>query len=128
MSRLIVDAVSAENTTVDVVGDLLICVSVSDGNTGEPVTGLTATNFRLASDIGGVSKITISLCTERMWEPTDTALAGVYELWVSCNPPNTIEKWIPGEYYQFGVQAHITKGHKVISVGQTVVNVKSLGK
>jgi hypothetical protein len=128
MSRLIVSAVAAESTSADVVGDVLIYVSVSRADDGKPVTGLSIGNFRLASSIGLVIDTVITLCTESKWEPGDSEAAGCYELWISrTDKPDQIQKWGKGEYYQFGVQARTFQGKSPVDFGQTVVNVQSLG-
>jgi len=128
MGRFIVDAVAAETAGSDVVGDVLIYVSVSNADDGKPVTGLTADNFRLSSSIGLAIDTKITLCTESKWEPADIDPSGCYELWITrTDKPNQIQKWGKGEYYQFGVQARTFQGKLPVSFGQTVVDVQSLG-
>jgi hypothetical protein len=54
MARLIISAASNESHRVDVVGRLLVFVSVSRASDGQPVTELGRDNFRIASSLGSV--------------------------------------------------------------------------
>lgn len=128
MARLIVNAVAAEVVGSDVVGDVVIYVSVSRADDGSPVTGLTKDNFRLASSVGFAIDTVVSQVNESKWEPEDKEPSGCYELWIArTDKANLVQKWSKGEYYQFGVQVRTFKITSVVDCGQTVVNVQSLG-
>jgi len=135
MTRLIVEAVANEARSVDVVGDILVYVSVSNADTGEPVTGLLKENFRICSSIGLAIDPVVSLVSESKWEPDDVDSAGCYSLWIYRGQG---DKWTKGEFYAFGIQASWFEKKKVkkngkthteaiLHQGQTVVSVESRG-
>ena len=74
MARLVVEATSGEwRRGPDIIGRLLVDVSVSRGNDGSPVTGLGTGNFRLAAQSGAVVDFAIAQVDEWRWEPADRA-------------------------------------------------------
>lgn len=129
MARLIIEAVPDETHSADVVGDLLIFVSVSRADDGRPVTGLDRSHFRVASSIGLTLDPTVSLVTETHWEPDDQEPSGCYCVWINRGRG---QHWLPGERYAFGIQVRRFEpaaGDPPVAVdfGQTVVSVESLG-
>ena len=131
MARLIVEAVSGEHKTTDVVWELMLFVSVSRADDGRPVTGLDQENFRICSPVGSVLELKLLGGTEAQWEPTDQSPAGCYSLgimrkWQSGDSP--IFEWVKGEFYPFGIQV-LVRDHQaaVIHMGQTVLQIESLG-
>lgn len=131
MSRLIVEAVSQETSGTDDVYALVVFVSVSDAETGAPVTGLTVENFRACSSIGTVMDISVLGGYERKWEPADTQPAGCYTLRLlrKGETSGEVSKWSENEFYCFGLQAKIPGTRETTAqMGQTVVRVESLGQ
>jgi len=144
MGGLIVEAVSNEAETSDVVGDLLLFVSVSQAADGGPVTGLTKENFRITSSIGIVLDPFIGLVSETNWEPDALKKepSGCYSIWIGRGfaEKTAWPEWVKGELYAFGIQVRTFKRTeppkheapmgppKVIDKGQTVISVKSLGR
>jgi hypothetical protein len=133
MARLLVEAVGNEARSVDVVADILVYVSVSKADTGEPVTGLVKENFRICSSIGLAIDPAVSLVSESKWEPDD--LAGCYSLWIYRGQGG---QWAKGEFYAFGIQVNWrqkkrvkrngkTHTEAILHQGQTVVSVESQG-
>lgn len=108
MSRLVVEAVSAEYVSDADVQGLWLFVSVSRASDGAPVTGLTQDNFRICSPLGAARDISIEEVGSAVtWEPADEEAAGCYSLSISYNwgpsGPSTAD-WIKGEFYPFGIQ------------------------
>ncbi len=132
MARLVVEAVSREYSTSDLVWHLQLFVSVSRADDGTPVTGLELDNFRVCSAIGGVLTVTLSGGYEGDWEPLDVEPAGCYSLSVTRKWEKrgaAIQEWTEGEFYSFGVQARVeNKATGETDVGQGVVRIESLGK
>ena len=135
MKKLLVEAVANEFRSVDVVGDILVYVSVSRADTGEPVTGLVKENFRICSSIGLAIDPVLVQVSESNWEPDDVDPAGCYSIWIYRGQG---DKWSKGEFYDFGIQVRWTEKKKVKKSGktrtegipfqgQTVVRVESLG-
>ena len=120
MPRLIVNAVSAEMVSIDSVGDINIYVSVSRADNGKPVTGLTKDNFRITSP--GFD-LMVKSSGESNFSPGEPS--GCYSLDIAQTPGPS--SWIKGEYFHFGVEARVFKRKTVVSRGQTVVNIQSLG-
>jgi hypothetical protein len=130
MSRLIVEAVSGESKFIDIVFQLELFVSVSDSQTGAPVSGLMLDNFRLCAPSGGLFDTVIAAGTEAGWNGVHGESSGCYSLSVSIpidNGKNKIE-WVEGEYYPFGIQVQFTDENNDTHMGQTVVRIQSLGK
>jgi|RhiMethySRZTD1v2_1073278.scaffolds.fasta_scaffold09804_5 hypothetical protein len=136
MARLIVNAVSNETRSSDLVNHLVLYVSVSHAKDGKPVTGLTDANFRVASSVGSVIQAVVQSAYEGRWEPDDQEPAGCYRLSVFRDPTSPLGSWRQGECYAFGVQVRtfreVGKGRRKHAVpadhGQTVVAVESFGK
>jgi len=124
MSRLIVEAVSAESTTSDSIGEVVIFVSVARASNGKPVTGLTKDNFRL---VGRGLDIDVDSCGESKWRSSGSEFSGCYMLLVSQAVKPSV--WIKGDFFQFGVQVRTFKGKKktVVDCGQTAIDLESLG-
>src|SRR5262245_30350459 len=123
MARLIVEACTGEMALGgDVVYNLLLGVSVSRADDGKPVTGLTAGNFRLASDIGVARDFKVLEARELMWEPSDTEPSGCYQIAITMMP---MEKFLKGERYVFGIQVRTPL--KPVDFGQTIVELISTG-
>ncbi len=140
MALLIVSAVSNESATVDVLGRLLVFVSVSRGSDGAPVTGLGRDNFRIASSLGGVMDPKPVLVSEVEWEPGTGEPSGCYRLAIergasAVDAPGQQGLWIKGESYAFGVQVRVFETHQIdgrpvqvpVDLGQVALRVKSLG-
>ncbi len=131
MSRLIVEAVSKEVKSIDVVWHIEIYVSVSLADTGKPVTGLSKSNFRVCSFTGKILEMNLHGAYESEWETQDTEPAGCYAISITRKQEkegSSLEKWTKGEFYAFGIQARVRdKKTKKTNMGQTVVNVESLG-
>src|SRR4030095_11863169 len=104
MARLIVNAVSNETRSSDLVNHLVLYVSVSHAKDGKPVTGLTDANFRVASSVGSVIQAVVQSAYEGRWEPDDQEPAGCYRLSVFRDPTSPFGSWRQGEFYAFGVQ------------------------
>ncbi len=131
MARLIVEAVSEEYRSVDVVWHLLLFVSVSRADDGAPVTGLKQEDFRICSPLGSVLELKLLGGSEAQWEPADIESAGCYSLsvirkWESGGP--AIFEWVKGEFYPFGIQVRVRDKAGLAHIGQTVVRIESLGK
>jgi hypothetical protein len=124
MARLVVEATSGEwRRGPDIIGRLLVDVSVSRANDGSPVTGLGTGNFRLAAQSGVVVDFAIAQVDEWRWEPDDVEHAGCYLLRIG-------DAFTPGEQYTFGIQARTFDNHhppRVVDQGQTIVRVISRG-
>jgi hypothetical protein len=130
MSRLIVAAVSGESKFIDIVCRLELFVSVSDADTGAPISGLLPDHFRLCSPSGKLYDAVISAGVEAAWDRTNADGAGCYSLSISISKDGGKGKleWLEGEHYAFGIQVRFTDEHNKIHLGQTVVRVQSLGK
>jgi hypothetical protein len=136
MARLIVNAVSNETRSSDLVNHLVLYVSVSHAKDGKPVTGLSDANFRVASSVGSVIQAVVQGAYEGRWEPDDQEPAGCYRLSVFRDPTSPFGSWRQGEFYAFGVQVRtfreVGKGRRKHRVpadhGQTVVAVESFGQ
>jgi hypothetical protein len=125
MARLIVEAVTNENTGSDSVGRLNLFVSVSRADDGTPVTGLTKDNFRISSSIGIVIDPAVSsTVSEAKWEPGDSELSGCYRISILRGGG---DNWSKGELYAFGIQVRVNEGGSPVHFGQTAVSVTSLG-
>lgn len=125
MGRLIIEAVSDESQSVDVIGDLLVYVAVSRADDGQPVTGLGKQSFRITSSIGTVIDPVITLVSESRWESPDAEPSGCYEVWIGRGGSG---HWARGDFYAFGVQVRVFDGDGVaVDHGQTVVSILSLG-
>jgi hypothetical protein len=127
MARLLVQAVTGEWTSGDMVYTLLVDVSVSRADNGSPVTGLVASNFRVASSIGLVEDFKVASVSEWNWEPGGLEPAGCYELDIVLSPTAKFEK---GGDYEFGIQARTFDNHRppnVIDQGQTIIELISRG-
>lgn len=130
MSRLIVEAVSQESKSSDLVWHLEIYVSVSHADSGKPVTGLTLENFRVCAFVGLILELKLHSASESEWETQDTEPSGCYRISITrkSESESAVQKWTKGEFYSFGIQARIfDKKSKVTDAGQTVVRVESLG-
>ncbi len=139
MARLVVEACSAEwRRGPDIIGRLLIGVSVSRANDGSPVTGLGTGNFRLAAQFGGGADFAVAQVGEWRWEPDKVDPAGCYLLRIGLRldffdqdpRPATGDSFTPGEQYTLGIQARTFDNHhppRVVDQGQTIVRVISLG-
>ncbi|MES1240427.1 MAG: hypothetical protein ABUT39_02305 [Acidobacteriota bacterium] len=125
MARLIVEAASDEGG-VDEVHEIMLLVSVSRADTGEPVTGLTAENFRVTSSAWGGMDYYHAVIKETKWDKDDIELSGCYLLSVKPYNPN-LGKYIKGEHYSFGVQVRTFRGDVASDFGQTVIGLESLG-
>jgi hypothetical protein len=121
MPRLIVNAVSGEFVGADSVGEVELFVSVSRASDGKSVTGLTKDNFRI---LAFGFDLTIDTATESKWS-SSTDSSGCYRL--AIRQTDLPSKWIKGEFFQFGLQARTLKGKTVVDVGQTVIDLESLG-
>ena len=130
MSRLIVEAVSGESKFIDIVFQLELFVSVSDAQTGAPVSGLMLDNFRLCAPSGALFDTVIAAGTEAAWDGAKGETSGCYSLSVSISKEGDKNKleWVEGEYYPFGIQVQYTDDDGNQHMGQTVVRVQSLGK
>jgi len=130
MSRLVVEAVSGESKFIDIVFHLELFVSVSDAQTGAPVSGLTLDSFRLCAPSGTLFDTIFAAGTEAAWNGPQREASGCYSLSVSISMDNNKGKleWVEGEYYPFGVQVQFTDDDSRAHMGQTVVRVQSLGK
>jgi hypothetical protein len=124
MARLIVEAVPAEKKS-GLVGALEVYVSVSGADDGQPVTGLSQSNFRIAYTLGSIHNPAILPVSEANWEPDDNEPSGCYRLQIT--PHSTDPEWGTGERYAFGIQARVFRNRRVIHFGQTVVSIESLG-
>ncbi len=140
MGRLIISAVSNESRRVDVVGRLLVFVSVSQAADGQPVSGLSRENFRIVSAAGLVVDPTPALVSEVEWEAATGEFSGCYRLSINQSRSGGDESgqappWIPGESYAFGIQVRVLEAHEIdgqtvqipVDFGQTVLQVTSLG-
>ncbi len=127
MARLLVEARTSEQTAGDVLQRLELGVSVSRENTGAPVTGLTAGNFRLAElTQGGVVDFVVVSVFESKWEPDDAQLSGCYSFDIMFTPPRDFSRTFR---YVFGIQARTFTGNppRVVDQGQTILDIVSLG-
>jgi len=129
MSRLVVEAVSGESKFTDIVFNLELFVSVSDANTGAPISGLQPDHFRLCSPSGKVFDTAISAGVETLWARSGEH-SGCYELAITISKDGGMQKveWMEGEFYPFGIQVRFTDEHNEVHAGQTVVRIQSLGK
>lgn len=140
MARLIVSAVSNESHSVDVVGRLLVFVSVSRASDGQPVTGLGLDNFRIASSLGSVLDPRLALVSEVEWEPASQEPSGCYRLSIergrlAAGESELSGAWLKGESYAFGIQVRVFETHLIdgqsvevpVDWGQVVLRVSSLG-
>jgi hypothetical protein len=129
MARLLVEACTAEWMSGDVVYTLLTGVSVSRVDSGQPVTGLTKANFRVASSIGLVDDFQVGAAYEWTWEPSDVEPSGCYAVEISMAPS---QKFVKGSRYVFGIQVRTfsAKGptQVVVDQGQTIVELVSMGE
>jgi hypothetical protein len=130
MSRLIVEAVSGESKFIDIVFQLELFVSVSDSQTGAPVSGLMLDSFRLCAPSGALFDTVIAAGTEAAWGGVHGESSGCYSLSVSISMDSGKNKleWVEGEYYPFGIQVQFTDDNNSTHMGQTVVRIQSLGK
>ncbi len=130
MSRLIVEAVSGESKFTDIVFHLELFVSVSDANSGAPISGLLPDHFRLCSPSGKVFDTSISAGVEAAWSRSGGEQSGCYALGITIAKDGGKQnlEWMEGEYYPFGIQVRYTDDHNEVHAGQTVVRVQSLGK
>jgi hypothetical protein len=130
MSRLIVAAVSGESKFTDIVFHLELFVSVSDAQSGAPISGLMPDHFRLCSPSGKVFDTTIAACNEADWPQSHGEHSGCYALGITIPRGDGKQKveWVEGEFYPFGIQVRYTDEHNEVHAGQTVVRVQSLGK
>jgi len=122
--------VSGESEFTDIMFRLELFVSVSDGKTGLPVSGLQPEHFRLCSPVGKLFDMSISSQSEATWDRMADEGAGCYSLGISISKESGKQKveWIEGEFYPFGIQVRFTDDHNELYMGQTVVRVQSLGK
>jgi hypothetical protein len=67
--------------------------------------------------------VTINQANESKWS-SSTDLAGCYRLAIRQADAS---KWTKGEFTQFDLQAQTLKGKTVVDVGQTVIDLESLG-
>ncbi len=140
MARLIVDAVSRESRSTDLVRGLELLVSVSRASSGAAVTGLQKPDFRICHYVGGQFDFRIGeTVSELEWEPGDTAPSGCYALSLYLKPEGTEEfvKWGKHQFYTFGLgvqwfeaggQTPGGMSYGQFHWGQTVVRVESLGE
>jgi hypothetical protein len=130
MSRLIVEAVSGESKFIDIVFQLELFVSVSEAQTGVPVSGLMLDSFRLCAPSGALFDTVIAAGTEASWNAVPGESSGCYSLSVAISMDNGKNKleWVEGEYYPFGIQVQYMDENNVTHMGQTVVRIQSLGK
>jgi hypothetical protein len=134
MSRLIVEAVSAEHKARDLVSLLLLYVSVSRVGDGSSVTGLDRSNFRVSTPYGSSLRLQVRGMKELRWEPDDAQLAGCYLISIDLFRADDVSRLLPiveGEWYTFGVQVRIFDPRNpsvVTDQGQTVVHIQSLGR
>lgn len=140
MGRLIVSAVSNESHSVDVVGRLLVFVSVSRAADGQPVLGLSHENFRVVSAAGLIVDSQPALVSEVEWEAGSGEFSGFYRLSIvpsrsSGEESDPAPSWVPGENYAFGIQVRVFEAHEIdgqtvqipVDFGQVVLQVTSLG-
>jgi hypothetical protein len=130
MPRLIVEAVSGESNFTDILFHLELFVSVSDANTGIPVSGLRPEHFRLCSPVGKLYDMNISTQSEANWNLVENEGSGCYSFGIAIAKDSGKQKleWIEGEYYPFGIQVCFTDDRNELYMGQTVVRIQSLGK
>jgi hypothetical protein len=134
MARLRVEACTAERTVGDVGQRLLVGVSVSVVDSGDPVTGLAVKNFRLAPvSVGGdlviaSRDLTVLAAREGYWEPEGVEPAGCYQLEIGySSPPLAFRQ---GNRYVLGIQCRTFTNDVpplIADLGQTVVELISLG-
>jgi hypothetical protein len=79
MTRLLVEARTAEWTSGDVDRELLVGVSASRADDGSPVTGLGVGNFRVAAQFGDLSDFAVDEVREWSWEPDNHSLPRVVD-------------------------------------------------
>jgi|GEM_PF-895246 len=140
MGRLMVSAVPNESSNVDVVGHLLIFVSVSRASDGQPVTGLGRDNFRIAPAAGDVLDPQPVVVSEVEWESPNGEASGCYRVSISRGrlvpgEPGNLLTWVPGETYALGIQVRVFELHQIdgqgievpVDFGQMVLQVVSLG-
>lgn len=137
MTRLIVEAVSNERKPSSRPGGLDILVSVSKADDGSSITGLHKGNFKITNL--GIEKnsnlpddYTLT-CSERTWDPQDSAPAGVYDIRVSFadNGIADLFDFKDGQVFAFGIKverilfASLKPGQQpsIHEAGQTVVSV-----
>jgi hypothetical protein len=109
---------------------LELFVSVSDANTGAPISHLLPNHFKLCTPTGKLFDTAIAAGTEASWGHRNDQPSGCYSLGISISKDGDKQKleWIEGEYYSFGIQVCFTDEHNETHVGQTVVRVQSLGR
>jgi hypothetical protein len=133
MARLLVEAHTVEGAAADVILRLLIAVSVSSVDSGDPVTGLTAQNFRLSpaspGDLIALPRhLAIQAVTEGHWEPERVEPSGCYRLEIGFTSPPFM--FHSGQRYAFGIQVRTFAGDappQVADRGQTIVELRSEG-
>lgn len=125
MARLLVEACTAEWTSGDVVRRLLVGVSVSRVDSGEPVTGLTPENFRLVTD--RVQGLAVREVTEWRWERDLVEPSGCYQLAIGYTHQQSFPQ---GLRFVFGIQVRTFTDDappQVVDLGQTIMELTSLG-
>jgi hypothetical protein len=134
MARLIVEAVSAEHKSGDLLSHVQMYVSVSRPEDGSSVTGLEKGNFRVTAPGGLLLRLRVTLAQEHKWETSDSEPSGCYLLSIDRYMENDLTQPLPiirGEWYTFGVQVRIFDARNpriVVDQGQTVAHIQSLGE
>ena len=125
MARLLVEACTAEWTSGDVVRRLLVGVSVARVDSGDPVTALTAENFRLATDRN--HGLVVREVTEWRWERDLIEPSGCYQLAIGYPHPQSFPQ---GVRFVFGIQVRTFTNDappQLVDLGQTIMELTSLG-
>ena len=106
MARLIVEAISYEGNAVSYPGNSdapptprRVLVSVSRADTGAPVTGLTANDFRTSHRYGYSTSLSFDAESELEWHGGGPS--GAYVLEVHLLRNGQYEDWGPGNLFEF---------------------------
>ncbi len=131
MSRLIIEAVSAEPKTqnVSVAGflpQLHLLVSVSRAEDGAPVAGLKKGSFQISQPAAAITgAITVAAATELPSGSAATAGSGFYRLQLQLKQGSSVV-FKENEPYAFGLRVVQTKAKgKALAQGQTAVRLIS---
>lgn len=132
MSRLIIEAVSAEPKTqnVSVAGflpQLHLLVSVSRAEDGAPVVGLKKGSFQISQPAAAINgAITVAAATELPSGSAATAGSGFYRLQLQLKKGSSSVVFKENEPYAFGLRVVQTKAKgKALAQGQTAVRLIS---
>lgn len=129
MSRLLVDAVRDEEilgNDAAAIGAIRFFVSVAEAETGQPVTKLASSNFRVATPESTSASFKV-LVSETKWPGAEREANGFYSVTITSGSTLGLG-FDKGVNYAFGVQVRrFKRGGEVVDFGQAAVTVMGVG-